>query len=325
MVEVRGISAPLEGDVRGAEHFRGVATVVTKLFNMVQPDDAFFGQKDAQQALLIRRMVRDLDVPVRMEVCPTVREPDGLAMSSRNVLLTPDDRAPRAGARIARCAAVDRCRRVGRARSGRALAVPAPTCSPSAGIEPEYFAAVSTDTLEPVRTITGETLIAFAARFGEVRLIDNVLVDRRDARLVTRCRAGAAALPTLAALQRARQADRDAHRVRLSVGARSPRMAGVDVVLVGDSAAMTVLGYDHDARHLGGRAAGAHARGAPRRDRRSPSLATCPSAATRRATRSAVATARRFVDEAGCDAVKLEGADGDAFTRRARSSRPAFR
>ena len=91
-VEVLGVSVPLEGIVRGTEHFRGVATVVTKLFNMVQPDDAFFGQKDAQQALLVRRMVRDLDLPVRIEVCPTVRESDGLAMSSRNVLLLPDDR-----------------------------------------------------------------------------------------------------------------------------------------------------------------------------------------------------------------------------------------
>ena len=91
-VEVAGLSEPLEGVVRGPTHFRGVATVVTKLFNMVQPDDAFFGQKDAQQALLIRRLVRDLDLPVRIEVCPTVREADGLAMSSRNVLLDAESR-----------------------------------------------------------------------------------------------------------------------------------------------------------------------------------------------------------------------------------------
>src|SRR5215212_7369009 len=78
--------------IRGAGHFRGVATVVTKLLNMVQPDDAYFGQKDAQQALIIRRLSRDLDLPVRIEICPTVREPDGLAMSSRNVRLDPDSR-----------------------------------------------------------------------------------------------------------------------------------------------------------------------------------------------------------------------------------------
>jgi pantoate--beta-alanine ligase len=86
-VEVSALAEPLEGVVRGAQHFRGVATVVTKLLNMAQPDDAYFGQKDAQQALIIRRLVRDLDLPVRIEICPTLREPDGLAMSSRNVLL----------------------------------------------------------------------------------------------------------------------------------------------------------------------------------------------------------------------------------------------
>ena len=173
-VEVRGISAPLEGEVRGVEHFRGVATVVTKLFNMVQPDVAFFGQKDAQQALLIRRMVRDLDMSVRVEVCPTVREADGLAMSSRNVLLTPADRARAPGLHRA-LAAVERSVAAGTEDPAVALAVGA-TILDEAGIEPEYFAAVAADTLTPVRRITGETLIALAARFGDVRLIDNVIV-----------------------------------------------------------------------------------------------------------------------------------------------------
>jgi pantoate--beta-alanine ligase len=93
VVEVSGISEPLEGIVRGASHFRGVATVVAKLLNMAQPDEAFFGQKDAQQAMLIRQMARDLDMPVDIVVYPTVREPDGLAMSSRNVLLDAASRA----------------------------------------------------------------------------------------------------------------------------------------------------------------------------------------------------------------------------------------
>jgi pantoate--beta-alanine ligase len=173
-VEVRGVSAPLEGAVRGVEHFRGVATVVTKLFNMVQPDVAFFGQKDAQQALLIRRLVRDLDMPIRVEVCPTVREGDGLAMSSRNVLLAPSDRE-RAPALHRALVAVERAIAAGVHDPGQALAAGARVLA-EAGIVPEYFAAVSTDTLTPVRRITGETLVAVAAPFGAVRLIDNVLV-----------------------------------------------------------------------------------------------------------------------------------------------------
>jgi pantoate--beta-alanine ligase len=173
-VEVRGVSAPLEGAVRGVEHFRGVATVVTKLFNMVQPDVAFFGQKDAQQALLIRRLVRDLDMPVRVEVCPTVREGDGLAMSSRNVLLAPADRE-RAPTLYRALLAVERAVAAGTQDPDDALAAGTRVLA-EAGIVPEYFAAVSTDTLTPVRRITSETLVAVAARFGAVRLIDNVLV-----------------------------------------------------------------------------------------------------------------------------------------------------
>ncbi len=174
-VEVLGVSVPLEGIVRGTEHFRGVATVVTKLFNMVQPDDAFFGQKDAQQALLVRRMVRDLDLPVRIEVCPTVRESDGLAMSSRNVLLLPDDRRRAPALARALTAVVDAVAE-GERDASRALGAGADVLR-AAGIEPEYFAAVSTDALEPVHVIAGETLIALAARFGKVRLIDNALVN----------------------------------------------------------------------------------------------------------------------------------------------------
>ncbi len=174
-VEVLGVSAPLEGVVRGTEHFRGVATVVTKLFNMVQPDDAFFGQKDAQQALLVRRMVRDLDLPVRIEVCPTVREPDGLAMSSRNVLLWPEDRR-RAPALARALNAVVDVVAAGERDATRALGAGLEVLR-AAAIEPEYFAAVSTDALEPVDVIADETLIALAARLGQIRLIDNAIVD----------------------------------------------------------------------------------------------------------------------------------------------------
>jgi pantoate--beta-alanine ligase len=173
-VEVRGVSAPLEGVIRGVDHFRGVATIVTKLFNMVQPDAAYFGQKDAQQSLLVRRMVRDLDLPIRIEVCPTVREADGLAMSSRNVLLTPADRL-RAPALYHALDAVEKVVAAGEHDPVRALAAGTAILN-EVRIEPEYFAAVSAETLAPVRRITDETLIALAARFGEVRLIDNVVV-----------------------------------------------------------------------------------------------------------------------------------------------------
>ena len=173
-VHVAKLSEPLEGTMRGPGHFRGVATVVAKLFNMVQPDDAYFGQKDAQQALLIRRMARDLDFPVHVEVCPTVREPDGLAMSSRNVRL--DATARRRAPALARALrAVEASVLEGEHDVGRALAAGEAILA-EAGIAPEYFAAVSADTLEPVTRVTDETLVAIAAKVGDVRLIDNVIV-----------------------------------------------------------------------------------------------------------------------------------------------------
>ena len=173
-VEVAEISAPLEGVVRGPAHFRGVATVVAKLFNMAQPDVAFFGQKDAQQALLVRRMVRDLDLPVRVEVCPTVRETDGVAMSSRNVLLTAEARA-RAPALHAALAGITADVAAGEHDVERLLAR-ASGLLDGRGVEVEYLSIVSADTLAPLRTVDGEALVAIAARFGAVRLIDNVLV-----------------------------------------------------------------------------------------------------------------------------------------------------
>lgn len=175
MVEVSGVSEPLEGTMRGPAHFRGVATVVAKLFNMAQPDDAFFGQKDAQQALLIRRMTRDLDFPVNVVVCPTVREPDGLAMSSRNALLDAGSRH-RATALSRALFAVQAAVADGERDAERALDAGRQILR-AEGIETEYLAAVSADTLTPVRTITGETLVPIAARVGSVRLIDNVIVS----------------------------------------------------------------------------------------------------------------------------------------------------
>jgi pantoate--beta-alanine ligase len=173
-VEVSALAEPLEGIVRGTQHFRGVATVVTKLLNMVQPDDAYFGQKDAQQALIIRRLVQDLDLPVRIEICPTVREPDGLAMSSRNVLLDPASRA-RAAALSRALFAIERAAHDGETNADIALARGRAILD-AEHIAPEYLAAVDANTLKPVVKLDGETLVAIAARFGVVRLIDNVIL-----------------------------------------------------------------------------------------------------------------------------------------------------
>ena len=173
-VMVSDVTEPLEGAARGPGHFRGVATVVAKLFNIVQPSVAYFGQKDAQQALVIRRMTRDLDFPIRVEVCPTIREPDGLAMSSRNVRLSPDARAQALALKRGLDAAADAIRSGERdaarvERRGRdAMA--------SLGVEPEYFALVSAENLAPEYRLEGEVLVAVAARVGGVRLIDNEIV-----------------------------------------------------------------------------------------------------------------------------------------------------
>jgi len=170
-VSVGGLTETLEGAHRGRAHFDGVTTVVTKLFNMVAPDVAYFGQKDAQQALVITRLVRDLNMPVRIEVCATVREPDGLAMSSRNALLSGDERQRATAlhsALLAADAAVGEGVRNAAEVSARALSELS-----RAEIEPEYLALVAPDTLEPVERIDEEVLALVAARIGDTRLIDN--------------------------------------------------------------------------------------------------------------------------------------------------------
>ena len=170
-VKVAGITEVLDGEHRGREHFDGVTTVVAKLFNMAQPDVAFFGQKDAQQALVIRRMVRDLDMPVRIEVCPTVREPDGLALSSRNAYLEPAER-DRATALSRALSAADETVRSGR-RDASAVLAAARAELTAAGVEPEYLELRSAHDLSPVESVNGSTLLAVAARVGRARLIDN--------------------------------------------------------------------------------------------------------------------------------------------------------
>lgn len=174
-VTIGGVSEPLEGQARGASHFAGVATIVAKLFNVVQPTVAFFGQKDAQQALVVRKLVRDLDMPIRIEVCPIVREPDGLAMSSRNVRLGTADRGRAVALRAGLDASVAAIRK-GERRVSVVEAV-GKGAMRARGVEAEYFAAVPADTLLPFDTLTGEILLAVAARVGDVRLIDNEIVQ----------------------------------------------------------------------------------------------------------------------------------------------------
>jgi pantoate--beta-alanine ligase len=179
-VEVEGdLTAVLDGDPsrRGPGHFRGVATVVAKLFNSVGPDVAYFGQKDAQQVVVIRRMVGDLDLPVRIEVLPIVREPDGLAMSSRNAYLDAEARERAIGISVALEEAERRARSHGlivgldAARSELELA----------GIEPEYLEARDAEDLTPVTELKDRpVLIAVAARVGGARLIDNVVIQPGD-------------------------------------------------------------------------------------------------------------------------------------------------
>jgi pantoate--beta-alanine ligase len=175
-VRVEGpLTETLEGAHRGPEHFHGVTTVVTKLLNMVQPDIAFFGQKDAQQALVIRKLVRDLEIDVRIEIRPTVREPDGLALSSRNVRLRGDDRkralALRRALDVAQEAAANG------ERDASAIAHLARVEMEQLQVEPEYIALVTPEDLAPVHVVRGDTLVAVAARVGEVRLIDNTLIS----------------------------------------------------------------------------------------------------------------------------------------------------
>ena len=162
-------------DRRGAGHFRGVTTVVAKLLNSVAPDVAFFGQKDAQQAIVIRRMVRDLDFPVQIEVLPTVREPDGLAMSSRNAYLNPEERQ-RSAALIRALRAAEAVAASGETRPQVALDAARAELERS-GIEPEYLEARDAEGLAPAKSLNGRpVLVAVAARVGQARLIDNLVI-----------------------------------------------------------------------------------------------------------------------------------------------------
>ena len=174
-IHVAGLTDVLDGASRGAHHFDGVATVVTKLFGIVRPDAAYFGQKDAQQVLVVRRVVRDLDLDVRIVACPIVREADGLAMSSRNVYLDADARAQAAVLNRALDAA-DQVFEAG-ARDAGSILTAARRVLGDAGIDPEYLELRDAATLSPVARVDGDALLAVAAQVGAARLIDNHLLS----------------------------------------------------------------------------------------------------------------------------------------------------
>jgi pantoate--beta-alanine ligase len=177
-VEVRDWQGVLCGTSRPG-HFRGVTTVVLKLFNIVQPDVAYFGQKDAQQARLIRQMVEDLNVPVRVRVCPIVREPDGLALSSRNRYLDADQRRHA----VVLHRALEQARRqveAGQRDAGRVRQDMVALIRGTPGAVLDYAEVVDYQTLQPLERLRGEVLLALAVKFGATRLIDNVLIQLPD-------------------------------------------------------------------------------------------------------------------------------------------------
>jgi pantoate--beta-alanine ligase len=179
-VTVEGLSDVLEGSARPG-HFRGVATVVAKLLNIVEPDAAFFGQKDAQQARVIAVMARELDMGARIEIGPTVREEDGLAMSSRNTYLSPAERAAAPVIHRALRAAADLAasgERSARAIAGRARVV----LAGEPLFRTEYVELVGMEDLKPIpdRMPAGEALLLVAGRLGPTRLIDNIIVAVKD-------------------------------------------------------------------------------------------------------------------------------------------------
>ena len=173
-VEVEEITRPLEG-ARRPGHFRGVTTVVAKLFNAVQPDKAYFGQKDAQQAAVIRQMSRDLNFPLEIVVCPIIREPDGLAMSSRNVYLDPEQRKAATVLYRSLCAAKEAYENGERdAEKIRGKMKEVLAREPLAAVQ--YVSCADYETLEELEEIRGKALLSMAVFVGKTRLIDNFVL-----------------------------------------------------------------------------------------------------------------------------------------------------
>ena len=174
-VTVEGLTRPLEGQVRPG-HFRGVTTVVAKLFNAVRPDKAYFGQKDAQQVAVIRRMVKDLDFPIEIVVCPIVREPDGLAMSSRNVYLNPKERQA-ATVLFRSLSAAKSIYDSGERDAEKLRALVRETAAAESLACLQYVSCADYDTLEELETMGGKGLLSMAVYVGRTRLIDNLVLE----------------------------------------------------------------------------------------------------------------------------------------------------
>jgi pantoate--beta-alanine ligase len=174
-VVVEGLSERLCGKSRPG-HFRGVTTVVAKLFHNVEPDLAFFGQKDAAQVAIIRRMVRDLNMPVAIEVCPIVREPDGLAISSRNAYLSPQERKS-ALVLYRSLVRVQQLFDEGERDSAKLISAARQEFAAEPAVRLDYVEVVDPETLKPGPKITKLTLVAVAAFVGQTRLIDNILLE----------------------------------------------------------------------------------------------------------------------------------------------------
>ena len=177
-VTVDEITQPLEGS-RRPQHFRGVTTVVAKLFTAVQPHKAYFGQKDAQQALVIQRMVRDLNFPIDIVICPTMREPDGLAMSSRNAYLDVIERQA-ATVLYRALTASHTAFLAGESRGKRLRRIVSETIDAEPQIQLEYVSCAHPDTLQELEIVTDRALISLAARVGQTRLIDNIIIEVSD-------------------------------------------------------------------------------------------------------------------------------------------------
>ena len=173
-VEVRGITARLEGKSRPT-HFQGVTTVCNKLFQIIEPDRAYFGQKDAQQAIVIQRMVSDLNMNLEIVVCPTVRESDGLAMSSRNTYLTKEDRVSAVVLYKSLCLAKDMYEKGERDAAAIKKAMNS-QISGVAAAKLDYISIADTGTLDEVEKIRGRVLVSLAVRLGKPRLIDNIIL-----------------------------------------------------------------------------------------------------------------------------------------------------
>jgi pantoate--beta-alanine ligase len=178
-VTVEGLSEKLDGRSRPG-HFRGVTTVVAKLFHIVEPDAAFFGQKDAAQVAIIRRMVRDLDLPVEIVTCPIVREPDGLAMSSRNAYLNPEQRK-QALVLHRSLIKVGQLSGAGEQRASRLAAAGREEFAQEKSVRLDYFEIIDPDSLDPINDVSNGALVAVAAYVGTTRLIDNIVLKKKTA------------------------------------------------------------------------------------------------------------------------------------------------